>query len=199
VVEESGVDRVLVAIAGEIVEISRRDRDTLLQELCLIPGCKAIREKFEAAGSHRWVELDGGQRSRLRTVVEVCGTETACRPRGSNVCSPHSREWTQAAWTCSGMGAGRLDRVHLDVAGELVELSWDERDELLERIRIVAEDEPIVAKLEAVGASGPVELDEGERAQLRMVLKLWEAVTVNDLPDGIAALRDALVAGPGGL
>jgi hypothetical protein len=68
---EGSVDRVRVAVAGETVEISRRDRDSLLQELCHVPGCGSIREKFEAAGEHRWVELGGEQRSRLRAVVEL--------------------------------------------------------------------------------------------------------------------------------
>lgn len=97
------------------------------------------------------------------------------------------------------MEAGRLDRVYVDVAGESVEISWDERDELLERIRIVAGDETIVGKIEAVGASRPVELDEGERARLRTGLELWEAIAVSNLPEGIARLLAALVrTDPGG-
>ena len=62
---------VMVDVAGKIVEISRRDRDTLLQELCFVAECEAIREKLETSGVHRPVELDGEQRSRLRAVLEV--------------------------------------------------------------------------------------------------------------------------------
>jgi hypothetical protein len=98
------------------------------------------------------------------------------------------------------MDAGRLDQVHIDVAGELLEISWDERNELLERIRIVVDDETIVEKFEAVGTRRPVELDSGERGRLRMALELWDAVALGDLPDGIAGLLAVLAkADPGGL
>jgi hypothetical protein len=60
------------------------------------------------------------------------------------------------------MEAGRLDQVQIDVAGELVEISWDERNELLERIRIVVDDETILAKFEAAGTRRPVQLDGSE-------------------------------------
>lgn len=76
--EASRFDRVQVDVAGEIVEISLHDRDTLLTELCFVAGCESIREKFEAAGEHRPVELDGEQRSRLRAALEVY----AMRPDG---------------------------------------------------------------------------------------------------------------------
>ena len=55
--EESRLDRELVDVAGEIVEISRRDRDALLQELCIVPGCETIRERFEVGSKQRPVEL----------------------------------------------------------------------------------------------------------------------------------------------
>jgi hypothetical protein len=97
------------------------------------------------------------------------------------------------------MDAGRLDQVHIDVAGELVEISWDERNELIERIRIVVDDETIVRKFEAVGTRLPVELDSGERGRLRMALELWDAVALGELPLGIAGLLAALAkADPGG-
>jgi hypothetical protein len=83
--------------------------------------------------------------------------------------------------------------VHVDVAGHLVEISWAEREELLERIRIVAGDEAIVSKFTAVGARGPVELDKDEIGRLRMTLELWDAVALGDLPDGIASLLAVVV------
>lgn len=83
-------------------------------------------------------------------------------------------------------------KVHIDVAGELVEISWDEREELLERIRIVAEDRAIVAKFEAAGTRRPVELDQKELGRLRMTLELWKAIALEDLPDGIESLLTAV-------
>jgi hypothetical protein len=94
------------------------------------------------------------------------------------------------------MEASRLDRVQVDVAGEIVEISWDERDTLLGKLRSVAGSVAVGAKFEAVGASRPVELDGDERAHLRTVLELWG---VSVLPDGLARLLVALVrADPGG-
>jgi hypothetical protein len=58
------------------------------------------------------------------------------------------------------MEASRLDRVHVAVADTLVEITWDEREELIERLRIVTGGDRIVRKFEAVGASRPVPLDE---------------------------------------
>lgn len=93
------------------------------------------------------------------------------------------------------MEQSRLDQVHVDVAGNIVEIAWAERDWLLEKIRVVAGFETIVAKFEAVGASRPVELDFDDRARLRGPLELWE----RQLPDGLVRLLTALVqAAPGG-
>jgi hypothetical protein len=71
------------------------------------------------------------------------------------------------------MEVSRFDRVQVDVAGEIVEISWDERDTLLGKLRSVAGSVAVGAKFEAVGASRPVELDGDERAHLRTVLELW--------------------------
>ena len=69
--EESDLDRELVDVAGELVVLSRRDRDALLQELALTAGHRAIREKFETAGNHSAVELDGEERAELRATLEA--------------------------------------------------------------------------------------------------------------------------------
>jgi hypothetical protein len=42
------------------------------------------------------------------------------------------------------MEASRLDRVRIDVAGNIVEITWDERDTLLGKLRTVSECETIV-------------------------------------------------------
>ena len=69
--EESDLDRELVDVAGELVALSRRDRDALLQELALTAGHRAMREKFETAGEHRAVELDREERAELRATLEA--------------------------------------------------------------------------------------------------------------------------------
>ena len=67
------------------------------------------------------------------------------------------------------MEASRLDRVRIDVAGNFVEITWDERDTLLGKLRVLAGCETIVQNFaEAVGASRPVELDDEQRSRLRL-------------------------------
>jgi hypothetical protein len=90
----------------------------------------------------------------------------------------------------------RLDRVQVDVAGEIVDISWDERDTLLEKLETVAGCDTIVEKFDAVGASRPVHLDDDQRPRLRVALELWG---VSGMPDGLARLLIVLVrANPGG-
>jgi hypothetical protein len=97
-------------------------------------------------------------------------------------------------------GMDRLDRVEVNVAGEIVDITWDERDQLLGKLRVLEGSETIVLNFEAVGASRPVELTEEQRSQLRVILELWG---VNVLPEGLADLLMALVradpAGPSAL
>ena len=88
------------------------------------------------------------------------------------------------------MEASRLDRVRIDVQGNIVEISWDERRWLLGKIAVVHGYESIVAKFHSVGgASRPVELDFDECARLRAPLEFWQP----QLTDGLARLLAALV------
>ena len=94
------------------------------------------------------------------------------------------------------MQASRLDRVHIDVEGEIYEIAWDERDALLDNLSSVAGYETIIERFWAVGASTPVYLDAEQRLRLRVALELWG---LTELPDGLADLLIALVrADPGG-
>jgi hypothetical protein len=86
----------------------------------------------------------------------------------------------------------RLQRVQVDVAGDIVAISWDEREALLKNSRKVAGLETVVQKFEAVGASRPVALDADEREALLSALRFL--LEVGDrLPDGIQRLFVALV------
>jgi hypothetical protein len=93
------------------------------------------------------------------------------------------------------METNRLDRVRVDVEGNVVEINWAERDELLFKLRFVAGCETIVEKFEAVGASRPAELDDDERSRLRVALEVWARDVVPS--DGIGRLLAALQAEPG--
>jgi hypothetical protein len=89
------------------------------------------------------------------------------------------------------MEASRLDRVRIDVAGDIVEITRHERDVLLEELAFAAETKPIRVKFEAVGASRPVELDGKDRAGLRKALDDWGSDRLQ--PDGVARLHAALI------
>jgi hypothetical protein len=82
----------------------------------------------------------------------------------------------------------RLDRVRIDVSGNVIEITWAERDWLRTRILGVLGFGPITDKLEAAGATRAVELNPDERARLRGALEVWE----QDLTDGLAKLLAAL-------
>ena len=89
------------------------------------------------------------------------------------------------------METSRLDRVRVDVAGEIVEITWDERDTLLEELAFAEGTKPIRERFEAVGESRPVELDVQERTRLRVALDNWGEDRLQ--PEGIARLHAALV------
>jgi hypothetical protein len=84
----------------------------------------------------------------------------------------------------------RLDRVHVDLAGEIVMLTWDERDTLLEELAFAEGTKAIRERFEAVGASRPVELDAEQRERLRTALDEWGSDRLQ--PEGIARLHAVL-------
>ncbi len=89
------------------------------------------------------------------------------------------------------MEAGRPGRVRIDVAGEVVEISSGDRDVLLEELAWAAGTKEIRIKFEAVGASGPVDLDADDRERLRKALDDWGSDRLQ--PDGIARLHAVLM------
>jgi hypothetical protein len=88
------------------------------------------------------------------------------------------------------MEAGGLDRVRIDVAGETVEVTWHERDVLLEELAFAPGTKDVRIKLEAAGPSRMVELDREERASLRRALDDWGSDRLQ--LEGIARLHRAL-------
>lgn len=69
--EEHRLDRVRIEVASGTVDISRRDLDALLHELCLAGDTERIRREFLRAGESTPVELDEALQSRLRAVLEA--------------------------------------------------------------------------------------------------------------------------------
>jgi hypothetical protein len=89
-----------------------------------------------------------------------------------------------------------LDRVLVNVAGEIVEITWGDRDALVVALNDVYGCEAIVEKFWHAGPSLPVELDQEQQLLVRLKLERWG---VSVLPDGLARLLITLVRhDPGG-
>jgi hypothetical protein len=80
-------------------------------------------------------------------------------------------------------------RVLIRLPDELVEITSDERDAILEELVFVADSKSMREKFE-VGANRPVTLDVEERARLRAALADWDSEIW--LPEGIEGLLEAL-------
>jgi len=80
-------------------------------------------------------------------------------------------------------------RVLIRLPDELVEITSEERDAILEALVFVADSKSIREKFE-VGANRPVTLDQEERPRLRSALLDWDSEVW--LSQGIEGLLEAL-------
>ena len=88
----------------------------------------------------------------------------------------------------------RLSRVRVATAGEVVEIMWDAREELLERARPFPGGDELRRRFEAVGATSEVKLDHESKLLALDALERWLAdVGADALPQGILHLRNALI------
>jgi hypothetical protein len=88
----------------------------------------------------------------------------------------------------------RLDRVAIATSRTTVELPWSSRDRLLHEIRNLDGAEAIRTAFGAVGASRPVPLSRDDQVLLFEAISAWaNSVTVEELPEGVWNLRNALV------
>ena len=95
----------------------------------------------------------------------------------------------------AAVSTGRLNRVI--VAGsrdaKTVEIPWDSRDALLERLRRKGGADAIIAAFQAVGATRPVKLKKDGKGRLLDTCEAWlMEATTEALPRGILGLRHAL-------
>lgn len=93
------------------------------------------------------------------------------------------------------MEASRLNRVNTAGTREVttVEIPWDSRDALLERLRREGDAESIIAVFEAAGTSAPVKLGKEAKRRLLWTCEAWlMEVHTTGLPEGIFELRNAL-------
>ncbi len=91
----------------------------------------------------------------------------------------------------------RLDRVQIATTRQTpgpVQISWAARDQLLARLRGTAAGDAVVEKFQGSGASSAVTLTLEEKRHVDVVLDAWLVeVDVDGLPDGIFALRNAIL------
>jgi hypothetical protein len=81
----------------------------------------------------------------------------------------------------------RLNRVRVAVAGEVVEISWADRDALVEQL---AGEPELVALFRAVGSTRPVEIPDRLQARLADEVARW--ARSSGFPAGLQELRDVL-------
>lgn len=87
----------------------------------------------------------------------------------------------------------RLDRIHFDVGGREVEMPWSVGQELRTRARKSPSTQSIAAKMDAVGASGAVDVvDTGEMLSLIELLEHWTRNADDALPESVRELRGAV-------
>jgi len=87
----------------------------------------------------------------------------------------------------------RLDRIHFDLGGREVEMPWSVGDELKERALKAASTQWLVARMEAVGASRPIEIvDAAEMLALIELLEHWTRGAGDQVPDSVRELRGAV-------
>ena len=87
----------------------------------------------------------------------------------------------------------RLDHVTIALTGGDVSVTWDTRQALLARLQSVRETVSLRASFDAVGASRPVELNDGQRTALLAALEEWSRDgTYDPMPEELLTLRAAL-------
>jgi hypothetical protein len=86
----------------------------------------------------------------------------------------------------------RPDRIHFDVGGRQVEMPWNVGVELKSRALKASSTQTIAAKMEAAGASGPIEVvDAGEMLAFIELLEHWTRGAA-EVPESVRELRGAL-------
>jgi hypothetical protein len=94
-----------------------------------------------------------------------------------------------------GAGISRLNRVHVATGGGALELPWESRDKLLDRLADHDALKGVREAFEAVGATRPVQLGQSDIPLLIRTIDDWAHYTgAPRLPTGIWALRNALAA-----
>jgi hypothetical protein len=87
----------------------------------------------------------------------------------------------------------RLDQVPVAINGGEITLTWDTRQALMRRLLHIQETARLRASFDAVGATRPVELNQGQRNALLSALENWSRDgSYEPMPKELTLLRAAL-------
>jgi len=90
-----------------------------------------------------------------------------------------------------------IDRVRIVTRRGLVEIYWEEREELVARLRRLDAARSLLGRFLDAGTSRPVEVTADEESVLADVLDTWSRdVSALELPSRIESLRRAVRADP---
>jgi hypothetical protein len=171
------LDGVIVATSRRAVEIPWASRDILLEHLLRFPSAAGIVAVFDAVGATRPVELSAEEEAILHEVTQEWENEV-----GADNLPPFVLELRDA-----------LKDVLVSYSRGEVEIQWDSRNLLLERLASYPAASEIVSTFETIGASHPIHLTDEQMSVLLDAVAAWlEEVGVTGLPPGIFKLRNAL-------
>jgi hypothetical protein len=86
---------------------------------------------------------------------------------------------------------GRLDRVQVDLEGNVIDLTWAERQALVAHLREIVNTEGLARDFENAGTSMPVTVAGKDVDELLSVLSYWRQSAGADTPSGIETLWEA--------
>jgi hypothetical protein len=171
------LDRVIVATSSRHVEIPWASRDMLLEHLLRYPSAASIVATFKAVGAIRPVTLTADEEAILHEVVQEWENEV-----GADNLPPFVLE----------LRDGLKDVLVSYSRGE-VEVEWDSRNLLLQRLEAYPAASEIVTTFKTVGASHPIRLTDEQMSMLLDAVDEWlREDGVTRLPPGIFGLRNAL-------
>jgi hypothetical protein len=159
------------------LEIPREAWENLLERLQAIPSTDGLVEKIRRVGAGRSVNLTGEEEAIIRKVARDWENEVGPVNLPSSI-----RELRD-----------ELRNFVLEYSRGGVEIQWDSRNLLLDRLRGYAPAADIVTAFETPSASHLICLTDKQMAVLRDVVGGWlDEVGVSRLPPGILKLRGAL-------
>ncbi len=159
------------------LEIPREAWEILLERLLVIPSADGLVEKVRQVGAGGSVYLTAEEEAIIRKVAQDWETEV-----GSANLPASIRELRDA-----------LRNFVLVYSRGEVEIRWDSRNLLLDRLRSDPSAADIVTVFETPGASHLLRLTDQQMVVLRDMVAGWlDEVGVSRLPPGIVRLRGAL-------